>query len=200
MEEIDALEEKLKNAWNELKQGKEFLYIQQKYNLDYKVISDLKAETNIENLKSNIKNIKEEMNQCKSLVKLAAKSDYGKTLVTYIATELGYKKQNQFEQQKTNEIIRLENIWKAYKYGMYIDDIACKYHISNEEVIIVVRRFEHRLRSYVAMIKEAGDKEAEKKKLKQKFPISDDVIDYIVDGTPINQRRKTLEKLFDGVI
>ena len=194
MEKIDALEDKLKNAWYDIKEGKEYSYIQAKYGLQYHVVSDLKNIDNIENIKLKLESIKEEMAKCETLAKLAKKYEYGNAIVTYIAKELGYKSgKAEAEKIRKADIMRIENIWREYKYGMHIDDIACKYHINNEEVKIIVKRFERRLTSYVAMIREAGDKEAEKRRLKQKFPISDDVIDYIVDGKPINQNEEKIE-------
>lgn len=193
---LDELVEKINMIYADLQKGKTHKYISKKYGVYTLAIPDIKCINDLENLKSNIQELKRMMNEGETIRKISAKFGYGIRFITYIERELECKVNLDAKREKKEEYVkRIEDIWRSYKSGEEIYEISSKHCCSVEEVEIIIRNIDKRIKNqrkkYEQM--ESFDVEAEKQKLKKIVPFSDDIVDYVLYGTEINLQSKPRE-------
>lgn len=188
-DKIDKLIDKLIAIHDELQTETMHKDIVKKYNLYPKFIADFQYVTDMDKLRENIEFIIDGVKSGKDNVKIAADLGYGLNVLTYIIREMGY---GDFNRDKAEETRKIENVWKCYKFGEMPCRIAKLYGLTVEETEFIINNFERRVnkrrkRALKHELEKDFDREAERESIRGYMGVSDEIIDYIVDGKPLSK-------------
>ena len=188
MSSIDEVEEKIKTIIEDINQGKSYRYLEKTYGLKPNEASDFKDMTPLvlKHIRESIEFIKHERDNGIQTRKISSDLSFGRGIVSYVLKELGYDIRVR-PKRVDNSAIELEKIWRAYKSGESIQRIAAVFGHSIEDSEVIVSGVNKRIEKRRAFYKnrENLNIDEEREKLKRYLRVSDDVIDYILKGTPI---------------
>ncbi len=197
MDDIDKIIGKIKAIKEDIDQGKSYKYLGETYGVEIREASDFKYLTldDMKTMRESIEYIISERNNGERTRKISAHLGFGNWVASYILKELGYELTTKRNRRTDNPIMELENIWRAYKSEESISNIAAVFGYSSEDIKVIIDGFEKRIEKRRRSYEHKGkiDFGKEREKLKNNLHVSDDVLDYILLGTPINTEKLNLK-------
>lgn len=189
MNSINEVVEKVRSITEDISQGKSYRYLEETYGITAKESVDFKCLTpeDLKDIRESIEYIKRERDKGIQTRKISAHLSFERGIVTYVLKELGYDIKVR-PKRIDNTVIQLEYMWRSYKSGESIKNIAALFGHSYEDTKVLIAGFEKRIekrRKTYDTRRGKFDVEEERKNLQNRLGVSDEVIDYMLKGTPI---------------
>lgn len=193
--EIDKVVDYIRKIKQDLANGERQKDVANKYGISAKLLPDIQSIEDMNNFKKHIEFIRESLNSGNSLRRVSMELPYGSGLFNYIVKKICDKDIKEITSDNRKEYAnKMESMWRLYKAGEDFSAIACIHKLSIEETQYIVENFEDRVnvarRRYID--KTGFNKEVEIKKTRDDMGkyLSDDIVDYILYGKPINFSKK----------
>lgn len=204
MPEVDEIVEEIKLIKEDLKNEVPQKQIYEKYKISKECLRDIQYMEDVDAIKTDIERIKKCTLEGKSHRETASELEYGSAILSYIAKRLNLRAGKQDRTQQINDeafgyVNELEKMWKDYLVGDSIANIACRYGTSIENAEFLVTNFDKRIRRKRTIYHNKNFNRAEEaERLKRCLKLSDDVIEYILDGKPLNTGNSKNEEGDEG--